>query len=490
MPRNQLTDNQIKNSKPSPSVKDPSKGYWISDGEGLRVLVTGERKVFYFVYRLTRTTPEKKLIIGEYRKGLISLADARVKADEYRAMRANGLDPLEERARRIADGKAARKAIITMTQAFDYWFAENKPNMSSEWQAVRRSHWMCNVDPVMGGVLLPDASKRGAMGIYDRLASEGKHTTARKVVSLIKQVVSWCVLRDYCLETHSIALMPLPKAAKKPAQKDAAASFNIGDYLAERGGLSALNDESDNRAGRALSFAELSVFLGDALLRSNANKTHKNTMRLMLATGLRASETTRLRWAWLDLDAALLVVPAVAMKKSRDHLVPLSAYAVNVLKEQKLIAGESPFVFPDSKDSHVRRDGLNKTLTARQLYTIPDETAAQHAARMAKRIALRRNNAEMDLFNLTGGAFTLYDLRRTVATRLEELGISREIVAKCLSHAGDDAATTGRYARSAHWEARQNALNALGNALESCERGLNPSAYASDNVVFLDKRAG
>jgi len=490
MPRNQLTDNQIKNCKPSPSVKDPSKGYWISDGEGLRVLVTGERKVFYFVYRLTRTTPEKKLIIGEYRKGLISLADARVKADEYRAMRANGLDPLEERARRITDGKAARQAIITMTQAFDYWFAENKPNMSEHWQAVRRSHWLCHIAPVMGAMLLPDATRRDAMAVYDKLSKEGKAVTARRVIALIKQVVGWSVVREYCLETHSIALMPLPKATKKPAPKDAAASFNIGDYLAERGGLSALNDESDDRAGRALSFAELSIFLGDALLRSNANKTHKNTMRLMLATGLRASETTRLRWAWLDLDAALLVVPAVAMKKARDHLVPLSAYAVNVLKEQKLIAGESPFVFPDSKDSHVRRDVINKAITARQFHALPDETAAQHAARKTKRLALRRNNAEMDLFNLTGGAWTMYDLRRTVATRLEELGISREVVAKCLSHASDDAATTGRYARSAHWEARQDALNALGNALESCEKGLNPSAYAGDNVVFLDKRAG
>lgn len=490
MPRNQLTDNQLKNCKPSPKIKDPSKGYWISDGEGLRVLVTGDRKVFYFVYRLTRTTPEKKLIIGAYRKGLITLADARIKADEYRAMRANGLDPLEERARKITDGKAARKAIITMAQAFDYWFNENKPNMSEHWQAVRRSHWRCHVAPAMGAMLLPDATRRDVMAVYDKITKEGHAPTAGKVAALIKQVVAWCVVRDYCLETHSIALMPLPKATKKPAQQNAAASFNISDYLAERGGLLALNDESDDRAGRALSFAELVSLIGDALPRSNANKTHKNTMRLMLATGLRASETTRLRWAWLDLDAALLVVPAVAMKKARDHLVPLSAYAVNVLKEQQIVSGESPFVFPDSKDSHVRRDVINKAITARQFYTLPDETEAQHVARKTKRLAMRRNNAEMDLFNLTGGTWTMYDLRRTVATRLEELGISRDIVAKCLSHVSDDAATTGRYARSAHWEGRQNALNALGKALESCEKRINPSLYSGDNVVFLDKKAG
>ena len=133
-------------------------------------------------------------------------------------------------------------------------------------------------------------------------------------------------------------------------------------------------------------------------------------------------------------------------------------------------------------------DGFYKACTTIKFPVVVD---AEYLSTSRKKIV----KVSADELIKAGANFSKFKLenieaRFWVATRLEGLGISREIVAKCLSHAGDDAATTGRYARSAHWEARQNALNALGNALESCDKGLNPSAYAGDNVGFLDKRAG
>jgi integrase len=99
----------------------------------------------------------------------------------------------------------------------------------------------------------------------------------------------------------------------------------------------------------------------------------------------------------------------------------------------------------------------------------------------------RRAKQDYDLYNLPGGKWTLYDLRRTVATRMEELGVERDMVARVLAHARPDAKTTGRYARHTHWEQRCKTLDLLGSALEHCENGQLPLVEGG-NVVQL-KRA-
>ncbi|WP_374555093.1 hypothetical protein [Aquitalea pelogenes] len=108
-------------------------------------------------------------------------------------------------------------------------------------------------------------------------------------------------------------------------------------------------------------------------------------------------------------------------------------------------------------------------------------------AHPAKRMKCCRAKQDYGLYNLPGGKWTFYDLRRTVATRMEELGIERDMVARVLVHARPDAKTTGRYARHTHWEQRCKTLDLLGSALELCANG-QLSLVEGGNVVQL-KRA-
>ena len=101
----------------------------------------------------------------------------------------------------------------------------------------------------------------------------------------------------------------------------------------------------------------------------------------------------------------------------------------------------------------------------------------------------RRSRSDYNLYNLSGGKWTLYDMRRTAATRLEELGVEREMVRRVLAHAQPDNKTTGRYAQFSHWQGRCTTLDMLGEALEACESGKLPAVVAANNVVLFQPKS-
>jgi integrase len=70
----------------------------------------------------------------------------------------------------------------------------------------------------------------------------------------------------------------------------------------------------------------------------------------MVLTAARPSEALQARWDEIDLDKRLWVVPAERMKSAREHIVPLSQAAVDILEQQARIrTGDS--VFPGRSGS-------------------------------------------------------------------------------------------------------------------------------------------
>jgi integrase len=117
-------------------------------------------------------------------------------------------------------------------------------------------------------------------------------------------------------------------------------------------------------------------------------------LRLLLTTGARPGEIGGLRSEELQGDA--LVLPPQRTKSRRGHIVPLTALAMAQLprgRRGQLFGAERPF------------NGWSK----------------------GKRMMTERLGAEP--------AWTPHDLRRTVATRLGELGVSDDVIGRILGHA-------------------------------------------------------
>ena len=69
-------------------------------------------------------------------------------------------------------------------------------------------------------------------------------------------------------------------------------------------------------------------------------------MRFAALTLARSVEVRGARWSEIDVDARLWVIPAERMKARREHRVPLSDCALDVLASMRDFANGSGLVFP------------------------------------------------------------------------------------------------------------------------------------------------
>ncbi|NMC63850.1 MAG: tyrosine-type recombinase/integrase [SAR324 cluster bacterium] len=122
--------------------------------------------------------------------------------------------------------------------------------------------------------------------------------------------------------------------------------------------------------------------------------------RLILLTAQRPMEVARMEWN--EIQGDIWEIPGAKTKNGRSQTVPLSALALKSI-ESMMHGRRGRFVFPGERGEHV----MPRTL--------------QHVTERANE-------------KLKGKRFTPHDLRRTAATYLRKLGISRDVVGSVLNH--------------------------------------------------------
>lgn len=133
--------------------------------------------------------------------------------------------------------------------------------------------------------------------------------------------------------------------------------------------------------------------------------TYQVSKALILAPHLflRPSELVGITWDEVDFDNKLIRINAKRMKKSREHLVPMSSRVLFILREIKKFGLSSKYVFPSP--------------------TKPDHCISPETLRAA----IRRLGISKD-------QFTTHGFRGMASTRLHELGFRTEIIEAQLSH--------------------------------------------------------
>lgn len=126
--------------------------------------------------------------------------------------------------------------------------------------------------------------------------------------------------------------------------------------------------------------------------------TRRDYIIFLWLTGCRRAEAATLKWS--DVDLVELTATFRATKNHDDHVLPLSSYLVDMLKERQRIA-TGPYVFPGPlKNTHFSLTNKDSEIVAKA----------------------------------SGVEFTLHDLRRTVATTAARLQIEFVIVKRLLNH--------------------------------------------------------
>lgn len=164
------------------------------------------------------------------------------------------------------------------------------------------------------------------------------------------------------------------------------------------------------------------------IMPAETAQTLRDVFKVLVLCGQRLGETSRMRWADVDLDAKLWVIPGTETKNGHPHGVPLSAPVADLLTRREAEAHPlSSYVFPSSP--------------AR------DTSVLVWSKRTAAAIA-----------RATSIAFTAHDLRRTVATMMGELGIDTDTIGLVLNHR-KPGVTTRHYDHSTREKATRAALD-------------------------------
>jgi integrase len=276
-----------------------------ADGGNLYVVCAPSgSKTWSFLYRQPGTGKQREAGFGSV-EGL-TLKEARERAREGRAMLAKGQDPIT-----VWKGEKAAKRALSFEEAaqahFEKKFREWRNQTSGEGER---------------SLLYKHAAKLMKLPV-DMI-------DANAVLAVLKPV--WTEKPDMSrrLRARIEAVLNVGYVMLGADKANPARWKGHLDHLLPR------PRKATNHA--ALSYAEVPEFIAELRARDDV---YSLALEFLILTGTRASETLQARWSEFgDLNAKTWVIPATRMKAFREHRVPLSDRAVEILKERRVVVHE------------------------------------------------------------------------------------------------------------------------------------------------------
>ncbi len=174
-------------------------------------------------------------------------------------------------------------------------------------------------------------------------------------------------------------------------------------------------------------------------------------VRMLILTGQRREEVAAMGWDEIAADLSTWTVPASRAKNGAAHIVPLSPQAQAILRAAPRLEG-TDLAFPGLRGPF---NGFSKAKAA-----LDDASGVED--------------------------WRLHDLRRTMATGLQKLGVRLEVTEAVLNHvAGSRAGIVGVYQRHTWSDEKRAALSAWGAHVAAIAEGREPVG----NVTALRARS-
>ena len=310
---NALTPLAVKNAKPGRHA----------DGGGLHLLVkeSGARS---WVYRFMLNGKSRDIGLGTAGPDGISLADARDARDALRLKVKSGIDPLEERQREAAEAlataQAAQVAGITFKAVAETYIGANEGSWRND---KHRQQWKNTlatyVYPVIGELPVAEVGTAHVLQILEPIW-KAKAETASRVRGRMETILDAAKARGY-------------RDGENPARWRG----HIAQILPVRSRLTRGHH-------KALPYDAIPAFVG-ALHQREA--VAALALEFTILTAARTGEVIGAKWDEVDLDKAIWTIPASRMKAGKEHRVPLSPRAVEILKATQGLRKE--WLFPANK---------------------------------------------------------------------------------------------------------------------------------------------
>lgn len=356
-----LNDIQCRNAKPQ------AKPYKLTDSKGLYLEIK-PNGVKAWRYRFRLSDKESVFAIGDYgvTPPALTLADARKKREQARDLVKQGINPAHHR--QMEKIKRKHEAATTFEDVALEWLA------LKDWAKVTKD----KRQEMLKRVVFPTI---GALPV--------KQVTSSMILNILKKAA----------DNNGVSVMAEAKRTMYGIFE--LLSENSDDYANPVRQWKEALPKNKTQHKRALGDIEIGQLLRD-LEGYQGNFQTVAAFWLMWFTLCRPSEAIEAQWAEFDLDASIWCIPAERMKKRKEHVMPLPAQAVEVLRSMHGVTGKHIHVFPN-------RDDRTKPMTS-----------------AAMRQALRNMG--------WSGKYSPHATRTTGSTKLNEMGYPSDWIERQLAH--------------------------------------------------------
>ncbi|EGS9145584.1 integrase domain-containing protein [Salmonella enterica subsp. enterica serovar Newport] len=380
-------------------TKALEKDLTLHDGDGLFLIVkTSGKKLWRFRYQRPATKQRTMMGLGAF--PALSLADARGLRADYLALLVNGIDPQIQAEAVEEEQKIALDSIFSTVAA--NWFQLKSKSVTPDyakdiWRSLQK-----DVFPAIGEIPVQQIKARTLVEALEPIKARGALETVRRLVQRINEIMI------YAVNTGLIDANPasgIGMAFEKPKKQN----------------MPTLRPEELPKLMRSLIMSNLSV-------------STRCLIEWQLLTLVRPSEASGARWTEIDLDTKLWTIPAERMKAKREHVVPLSPQALDILEVMKPISAHREYVFPSRNNP---KQPMN----------------SQTANAALKRIGY-------------GQKLVAHGLRSIASTAMNEAGFNSDVIETALSHVDKDEVRRA-YNRALYIEQRKELLSWWGAIITS-----------------------
>jgi len=308
-----------RNNLSARQVQEARKPGFLLDGGGLylqisarKVAGTGVRprkpggevtKSWCFRYRDRITGKLVELGLGSLKN--LSLADARQKAAGLRKILLDGDDPKTVRNRKRAEVKTAAASMLTFDQAAERCIADKRPGWGNQKHAEQwKSTLATYASPVLGKLPVGSIDLPLIRKVLDPIWTT-KNETASRVRQRIESVLAWATVSGYRKgdnparwRGHLDHLLPKPSKVQNQEHYAALPYVEIGEFI------------KDLRSQKGVAALPL---------------------EFLILVAARTGEVIGATWEEFDLEKAIWTVPAARMKAKKEHIVPLSPRAKEIV---------------------------------------------------------------------------------------------------------------------------------------------------------------
>jgi integrase len=326
------------------------------DGQGL-YLITKSHKSAHWERRYELNKRAHWIGLGS--AFAFNLAEARERNRSISQQLADGIDPLAKKRTDLA----ARAAAAVRARTFRECAEEYVQRHQSEWRSARHGQqWRQSlaeyVFPKIGDLDVATIDKSLVLGVLEQhRAGETNHSerkagkfwevrtsTADRVRNRIELVLNFAMAKGY-----------------RPEGSNPAAWVGLKEILASPTRSAPIVHHA------AVPYVEMPGLLSE-MGKHQGSST--NALDFLILTAARTNEVLGAKWAEIDFDSKTWTIPAARMKSHREHKVPLSPRAIELLKSLPTEKG-NPFIFlgqrqqslsPASLQGAMRRLGRIETV--------------------------------------------------------------------------------------------------------------------------------